>query len=788
MLASHTINRLLLGFAASLLLVAAPASARVIQATSSLPPGESGFVSLAGLGTGTGSPHLYDQQRPFINFDRKNAMLGQRASTVEKPPLAGVTIRRDAWGVPSVTGASTRGLWQGAGWATAEDRLTELEFFRHSTEGRLSELLGPSDLASDIVNRRDFYTTAELARMLHSLPQAMQQRFTDYDQGVNAYVDYVNAHPTLIPGEFTALGMHPTHFTVEDLAAIGVYLARTTPNGDGADIPDMEAIKKSGPRRFNKILPLRIRGQISTVPARDGRFPSVPGRTRRDERAALTRSYRYLRGIPVPPASSDGTTLVGGKMPSAASARAKRAVRPIHVGGSYMVAVKNPRTHRAILFNGPELGFSAPEELYEMELHGPGVDVRGVTVPGLPVVAIGHNAHIAFGLTSGLSQTNALYVERLVPGHPDEYYFKGRIRQMSCRDATFVYGKAPGASVTRQLCRTNEGPVQARVGGYAFSRRYATWFKEMNTLAGLAAVDSASSVRQVNRALAKVTWNENMMAVDDHGNIGYWHPGLLPIRPKNWDERLPYPGNGSAQWHGFLPVARRPHVINPRQHFLENWNTLPSQGWTTGNDPASERLGGPFFRGAFLNQLAKRLARHPTFAGMDALIKRAGSTAQQRPLAGRKLRAALKHAKGHAAVVLRTILGWNGGYTAANSAGTVAPGVQAWQDFKDQLTVIALRPLGAAGELIGGGEPNSEHLFDATLGQTYAMRTLGAAGWRRAAAAAYTELDKQFGTSHAAAWRAKRTLAPESTLGLEQPPPMPFFDRGTFEEVTELGR
>ena len=60
-----------------------------------------------------------------------------------------------------------------------------------------------------------------------------------------------------------------------------------------------------------------------------------------------------------------------------------------------------------------------------IELHGPGIDVRGVTAPGAPVIAIGHNAHIAFGLTSGLSQTNALYVEHLVPGHPDEYYYRG---------------------------------------------------------------------------------------------------------------------------------------------------------------------------------------------------------------------------------------------------------------------------------------------------------------------------------------------------------------------------
>ena len=107
--------------------------------------------------------------------------------------------------------------------------------------------------------------------------------------------------------------------------------------------------------------------------------------------------------------------------------------------------------------------------------------------------------------------------------------------------------------MTLRLCRTIHGPVQERVGNIAYARRYATWMRELGTLTGLADVDTASNIAEVNRAAAKLTWNENLMAADDRGNIGYWHPGLLPIRPKGWDERLPYPGDGRAEWSGFLP-------------------------------------------------------------------------------------------------------------------------------------------------------------------------------------------------------------------------------------------
>src|SRR5207248_2062278 len=170
----------------------------------------------------------------------------------------------------------------------------------------------------DMQTRRDFYTPAELDAMVSVLPADLQQRYASYVDGINTWVSHVQMNPGDLPAEFPATADQPTPFTVRDLAAIGVYIAR------------------------------------STLPA-----------------------------------------------------------LPIHVGGSYMVARSDPRTHTSYFFNGPELGFSAPEELYELEVHAPGLDVRGITAPGAPVIAIGHNEHVAWGLTSGLSQTNALYAEKL---------------------------------------------------------------------------------------------------------------------------------------------------------------------------------------------------------------------------------------------------------------------------------------------------------------------------------------------------------------------------------------
>ena len=776
------------------LAIAAPASARVIRATSVLPPGESGFVAVTGLLNGSGSPHLYDQQNPFITFQRANDVFNMGGTT--EIPGPGVTIVRDRFGVPDVSAATNAKLWWGVGWATAEDRLVQLDLFRHATTGHLAEILGKSYLDADIEARRDYYTSPELTAMYHQLPASLQARYAAYAAGINAYVAHIKLNPALLPGEYAVLGFTPAPFSIDDLLAIGVQLARTTPNGDGSDLTDARALDQLGATKFNKILPLRIAGQISTVPAVNGLFPSVPGRTRAQEQGALRRSARFVRSLPLPtgnqPAGHPGDP--GAAADVVPQALAGLPSRLIRVGGSSAIAVRDTRHHRALLFSGPELGFQAPSQLYELEVHGPGVNARGVTIAGAPIVGIGHNAHVAWGLTSGLSATNALYAEKLVGS--DHYVFDRKVRAMSCRTATFSWHTPPIATgpktsgtVSEKLCRTVHGPVQDTVGHVAYARRYATWKRELGTIVGLAALDQARNIQDVARAAATVTWNENITAADDHGNIGYWHPGLLPIRPARWDERLPYPGTGQAEWRGFLPVAKRPQVINPHQGWLTNWNNVPSQGWTTGNDPASERVAGPWFRTAFLNRLvvANLVRRTPTFGRLAAVVHTEGTTAQQRPLATRPLRAALAGSRGHARTVLRTILAWGGSYAKTGAHGDVSPGVAAWQAFKTAAQNIAVGRLGRGAFLIGGGQPNSEHIFDVSLGQAYALRTLKPAGWRAAAGVAYRALVAKFHSGSPARWAAPRTDADQSILGAEQPPTMPFFDRGSWEQLVELG-
>src|SRR5579871_5976012 len=97
-------------------------------------------------------------------------------------------ISRDSYGVPTVTAARTAGVWFGAGYAQAQDRLVQLELTRRAVEGTLSQLFGSGELSQDEGIRTFFYTPAELHQQVEGLAPAMRQALSAFSDGINAYL------------------------------------------------------------------------------------------------------------------------------------------------------------------------------------------------------------------------------------------------------------------------------------------------------------------------------------------------------------------------------------------------------------------------------------------------------------------------------------------------------------------------------------------------------------------------------------------------------------------------
>ena len=778
------LRRILTAAVALATVAAAPASARVIQAETVLPPGQSGFV-----GPGGPSSHSQDQLALFEKLIFKSEPLGGGpGGTSPSEPRPGVTIRRDDFGVPAISATNESDLWWGAGYAVAQDRLGEMELFRRRGAGTLAEVLGKDSLNADYIARRDYYTDAELMQMFQKLPAALRARTQAYVDGVNAWIAHIRQTPADMPSEFTALNVPLTDWKLLDTLRIGVLLARTIPSGDGNELSNLAALRKLGAKKFDEYLPVRgVPGEIRTIPANAGSFPSRPGRTVAQEKAAFIRSQKWLKRIPIPKASSSSART------SRVLTGLEKEAHGIDVGlggvqGSFMWAIRRDSDKHTFFFNGPQLGYQSPNTFVEFDLSAPGINLHTATAPGVPVNSNGYNEHVAWGVTSGLSDDDDLFVEKLVG--KERYRYKGKVLKMSCRNERFGYRDAGTMKfVTKRFCRTIHGPVQATTGKYAYARRYAIWGRELETLEALAEVGQATSVKDVDKALLKSTWTENILAADDQGHIGFWHPGLYPLRNTGWDERLPLPGDGSAEWNGLLPRSKDPHVIDPPgRNWLVNWNNVPAKGWSSGDAPAREQLRGAYHRVGMMQGFVSAAAKNPASfdAATFAILRNTSSTATQRPTAQKALEGAVKGATGPALDVLNTLLAWDGNFTRTADDGTLEPGVATWQAFKAAAERVMFGKLSPAAEGLLEA-PGSEGFVEATLGETIALRKLSPAKLQKAAADAAAELTNTYKSSDPAAWRLKRPTVSAEVQGLASAPPTPLQNRGTYEMAVEMG-
>src|SRR5271157_5217129 len=118
---------------------------------------------------------------------------------------APVTVRRDAHGVPHIEAATEDDLFVAQGYVTAQDRLWQMDAFRRNANGELAEILGPSLVRHDKMQRNLlFRLTAR--RIYTNLAAADRARLDDYARGVNLFIA---AHRDSLPPEFKLLFYSP---------------------------------------------------------------------------------------------------------------------------------------------------------------------------------------------------------------------------------------------------------------------------------------------------------------------------------------------------------------------------------------------------------------------------------------------------------------------------------------------------------------------------------------------------------------------------------------------------
>lgn len=457
------------------------------------------------------------------------------ATGVEAP----VTIVRDANGIPMITAASESDAYFALGYVHAQDRLFQMELMRRQGQGRLAELIGAVGVSPD----RTMRTLGVYRRVqedLKSLDPATLAAFERYAAGVNAWIG--EGHP--LPLEYKLLWFEPEPWTPADSLVWQKLMGLSLSGNWDEELVNAALVAKLGPDKAAALSPA----------------------ARPEDPVTMAGLAPLLRGLPV----------------NALHAAMTAVIQPTLASNVWAVSGKRTQSGSPIVANDPHLGFQAPSIWYFAGVKAPGLEVFGATVPGVPLHMLGHNADIAWGITTTHSDTSDLFIEKTgaggrtyeTPEGPQEFVERAETIKVRFGDPVpLTVRETRHGPVVTDILRRPPAMNDLIPEPYVLALSAALLAPEDKTAEAVYRINHArDAVGFIDAARLFYAPHQNMMFADKTGVIGYYAPGRVPMR-KAGNGLVPIPGwDGSYDWTGWIPFEELPHVTGTEAEVLINAN------------------------------------------------------------------------------------------------------------------------------------------------------------------------------------------------------------------------
>ncbi|MFP4075537.1 MAG: penicillin acylase family protein [Halochromatium sp.] len=510
-----------------------------------------------------------------------------RLAALQRP----VTVRYGLHAVPSIEAENLADLLLTQGFVVARERLWQMDLLRRLAGGRLAELFGEEALVAD-----RFYRTIGLPQAARVSFAALEPRWQGllqrYAEGVNAYRDKALAERRL-PLEYQLLGREPSPWQPRDSLLVGAYMAWLNSGNLAEELVFLRLAQRLGSARALELFPSNV-GE--PAPADAFELPD----------------YRLEFGMP--PAATSPASLAAPQAQTQAQA----------LSNAWAVTGQHTRDGNALLANDPHLPVSLPSSWYELELRAPGYHAAGVTLPGVPWILVGHNEHLAWGITAAMADTQDVFLERVSEDGTRVLRPDGRWEPIEVRvERIKVAGASAGQPETIELPirSTRHGVLidallatpDANPTGLAAVRRprerlalRTTLERPDRSFVGLWRLNTATSLAEARASAEDFRQvSLNFLFAHRDGRIARQVSGLLPRRERG-SGAFPAPGWVSGYgWNGFLPFARNPGVTAPSSDRLVSANDAMSAG-----DEAQPALGHSWLA-PFRAQRIKALLERP---------------------------------------------------------------------------------------------------------------------------------------------------------------------------------
>ncbi|HZB12743.1 MAG TPA: penicillin acylase family protein [Chryseolinea sp.] len=492
---------------------------------------------------------------PFHGFWQNIESSTPRSTTLDIPGIkAEVTVIFDSLDIPHIFASNDEDLYYAQGYVTASHRLWQMEFQTHAAAGRVSEITGEGKngviLNYDRGQRRlGMVYAAENALSEVNQDPLSKMMVERYTAGVNAFITSLDY--SKLPFEYKLLNYQPEPWLPFKCALLLKSMAQTLNMGD-KDMEMTNALKLYGKEIVDILYPDRDTPDDPVV--------YKPGNWK----------FKPLISDTIPKALPDELISITHKMP---------APDPGTGSNNWAVSGSKTVTGAPILSGDPHLNLNLPSLWYVVQLHGPGINCMGASLPGVPTVIIGFNDSIAWSETNAQRDLVDWFKITFKDTKKEKYLLDGKwinsskkVEAFNVRDKSVFYDT---------IVYTQWGPVtydenyhaENNLNQYAFrwiahdaSNEFIT-FHKLNR--GKNHVDYMEALDHY------VSPGQNFVFASTSGDIAMRVQGKYPARRKD-EGKFVLDGSKSFNgWQAFIPNDQNVMEKNPARGFVSSANQYP---------------------------------------------------------------------------------------------------------------------------------------------------------------------------------------------------------------------
>jgi penicillin amidase len=498
------------------------------------------------------TPPILKFLNPFTGFwqNAEHNTISQKNKIILKGTYKDVDIAFDDRMIPHIFAQNDHDVYYAQGYITAMHRLWQMDFQTRFAAGRISEVVGKKAIELDKYQRRMgmvFGAERSLEGMMED-PKS-KDMILAYTAGINAYIQSLST--AQLPIEYKLLDFKPEEWTPLKCALL---------------LKQMSAVLAMGSDEFYMT---NIRNKFGTAVVKD-LFPDYPFK---EEPIIPVGTKWEFDSLPIPKAPD--------AFNDATSSTIKTKQKEEGIGSNnWALSGSKTASGSPILANDPHLDLTLPSIWYQIQLHAPGLNAYGVSLPGAPGIVIGFNQNIAWGVTNVAADVLDFYQIKFKDDTHKQYWHNNQWKNSSSRLEKIVI--RGDKNITDTVIYTHQGPVVylQKVKDFSKAKNIPVgnalrWIahEKSNELKTFYLLNRGKNYDDYRKALTFYTAPaQNFIFASAQNDIAITANGKFPLKWKDQGKFILDGTDPQNDWQGWIPASQNPTVKNPPRGFVSSAN------------------------------------------------------------------------------------------------------------------------------------------------------------------------------------------------------------------------